>query len=139
MNKLNIFTDGGSRGNPGPAACSFVVLIGSGKMIENRGKYLGITTNNVAEYQAVIFALKKTRQILGGKKSIETEIEIRTDSELIQRQLSGKYRIKEEDLKILFVNVHNLLFDFKKVSFKHIPREENRRADFLVNKALDGK
>jgi len=131
--KLIIYTDGGSRGNPGPSAIG--VVVGGKEYCEQIGK----ATNNVAEYQAVIFALKKTRQILGGKKSIETEIEIRTDSELIQRQLSGKYRIKEEDLKILFVNVHNLLFDFKKVSFKHIPREENRRADFLVNKALDGK
>src|SRR3989339_1299075 len=123
-NKLIIFTDGGSRGNPGPSAIG--IVIGEKEYCEKIGK----ATNNVAEYQAVIFALKKTRQILGGKKSAEAEIEIRMDSELVQRQLSGKYRIKEEDLKILFVNVHNLLFDFKKVSFRHIPREENRHADF---------
>jgi len=129
--KLIISTDGGSRGNPGPSAIG--VVIGDREYFEKIGK----ATNNIAEYQAVIFALKKARQILGGKKSKETEIEIKMDSELVQKQLSGKYKIKEDSLKILFVDIHNLIFDFKKVFFKHIPREENKRADSLVNKALD--
>ena len=90
----------------------------------------------MAEYRAVILALKKAKHLFG-KKTAETEIEMRMDSELIQRQLSGIYRVKEDELKILFVDVHNLKFDFKKISFVHIPREKNKEADKLVNEELD--
>jgi ribonuclease HI len=131
-NKLIIYTDGGARGNPGPAAIGAVV--GEKKYAE----YIGKATNNVAEYKAVIFALKKAKHLLGGKAD-KTEIEIRMDSELVVRQLSGIYRIKEDDLKILFADVHNLEFDFKEISFIHIPREKNKEADKLVNEELDRK
>jgi len=130
-NKLIIYTDGGSRGNPGKAAAGAVV--GNKKY----SAYLDVTTNNVAEYKAVIFALKKARQLLGKEKAKKAEIEVRSDSELIVRQLSGLYRIKEDELKILFADVHNLNFDFSKISFIHIPREKNREADRLVNEELD--
>lgn len=129
--RIIAYTDGGSRGNPGPAAIG-VVLGG-----REYGEYIGHATNNQAEYQAVIFALKKLKQTLGKKKTKETEVEVRIDSELIVKQLNGKYKILEKELQPLFLEVWNLRLDFKDVSFKHIQREENKIADGLVNKILD--
>lgn len=129
--KLIIYTDGGARGNPGPAAIG--VVVGSKKY----GEYIGETTNNIAEYKAVIFALKKAKALIGKKKAAEAEIEVNLDSELIERQLNGEYKILDEDLQPLFIEVWNLKLDFKKVEFKHIPREKNKVADRLVNEALD--
>ena len=129
--RLLICTDGGARGNPGPAALG--VVVGDSEYSE----YVGEMTNNQAEYRAVIFALKKAKALLGGKKAGETEVEVRMDSELIVKQLNGEYKIKEHDLQPLFIQVWNLRLDFKKVEFKHIPREHNKRADRLVNQALD--
>ncbi len=129
--KIIINTDGGARGNPGPAAI--------GAVVDGReyGEYIGKTTNNIAEYSAVIFALKKAKALLGGKKAGEAEIEVRADSELLVKQMNGEYKIKEESLKSLFIDVWNLKLDFKSVTFKHVPREENKKADALVNRALD--
>jgi len=129
--KLIIYTDGGSRGNPGPSAAGFVV---GGK---EYGEFLGKQTNNYAEYMAVILALKKAKQLLGKTKAKTEEVEVRTDSELVARQLGGRYKIHEPDLKPLFVDVWNLKMDFKKVEFVHIPREHNKHADRMVNKTLD--
>jgi len=129
--KIVIYTDGGARGNPGPAALG--VVIGDKEYSE----YLGEMTNNQAEYHAVIFALKKAKHLLGGKKAKESEIEIRMDSELVVNQLLGRYKIKEPELKPLFVDVWNLRMDFKKTGFIHVSREENKQADRLVNKALN--
>ncbi len=131
--KLIIYTDGGARGNPGPAALG--VVVGDKEYSE----YLGEMTNNQAEYRALVFALKKAKALLGGKKAGEAEIEMRMDSELIVRQLNGIYKIKEPDLQPLFIKVWNLRLDFKKVTFHHIPREQNKRADRLVNLALDSR
>jgi ribonuclease HI len=131
VKKLIIYTDGGARGNPGPAAIG--VVVGS----KSYGEAIGNTTNNVAEYGAVIFGLKKAKSLLGGKKAEGTEIEVRSDSELIVSQLNGNYKIKEDSLKPLFIDVWNLKQDFKSVSFVHVPREKNREADKLVNRALD--
>lgn len=126
------YTDGGARGNPGPAACAAVI---DGKPY---GEYLGITTNNAAEYRGVILALKKIRQKLGATKCRHTRVEIRMDSQLVQRQLLGEYRISEENLKPLFVDVWNLAhFEFKEVHYVHIPREKNKEADAEVNRILD--
>ena len=129
--KLVVYTDGGARGNPGPAALG--VVIGS----HEYGEKIGNATNNVAEYRAVIFALKKVKQLVGNKKAEEAEVEVRMDSELIVRQLNGIYKIKEPDLQPLFIEVWNLRLDFKKVDFKHVPREKNKQADKLVNEALE--
>lgn len=129
--KIIIYTDGGARGNPGPAAIGAVV---AGK---EYGEYIGERTNNQAEYEAVIFALKKIKQLVGKKRAKETEIEIRMDSELVARQLRGEYKIREKELQPLFVGAWNLRLDFKAVDVVHIPREENRRADALANGALD--
>lgn len=131
MTKFIINTDGGSRGNPGPAAIGVVV--------DSReyGEYIGKTTNNVAEYKAVIFALKKAKALLGSKKAAETDVEVRADSELLVRQMNGEYKIKNEELQPLFFEIWNSKQDFKSVAFKHVPREENGDADRLVNQALD--
>ncbi len=129
--KFIINTDGGSRGNPGPAAIGAVV---GGK---EYGEYIGKTTNNVAEYRAVIFALKKAKALLGSKKAGETDVEVRADSELLVRQMNGEYKMKNEELQPLFIEVWNLKQDFKSVTFNHVPREENGDADRLVNQALD--
>jgi ribonuclease HI len=129
--KFIVYTDGGSRGNPGPAAAGVIV---GGKPY---GEYLGTATNNVAEYKAVIFALKKAKQILGKTKAKETDVEVRLDSELVQRQMVGRYRIEEPDLKPLFVDVWNLKMNFKSVLFVHVPREKNREADRMVNEMLN--
>ena len=128
--KLIIYTDGGSRGNPGPAAIG--AIVGHKEYAEK----IGETTNNVAEYQAVIFALKKAKHLLSKAKAKVAEIEVRTDSELLTKQINGQYKIKEKDLQLLFVEIWNLKLDFKKVGFVQIPREENKAADRLVNQAL---
>ncbi len=133
--KIIVYTDGGARGNPGPAAIGVVLK----KLNKEYAEYVGETTNNVAEYKAVIFALKKAKQLLGEGVSGSTEIEIRSDSELLVNQMNAKYKIKNEGMKDLFIEVWNLMQDFGRVSFVHISREENKVADALVNKALDAK
>ncbi len=133
MNKLIIYTDGGARGNPGPAAIG--VVIGDKQYSE----YIGKATNNVAEYSAVIFALKKTKQLVGKEKTKDLDIEVRSDSELMVKQLEGEYKLKEEHIQKLFIEVWNLKTEFKSLSFNHIPREENILADKLVNQELDSR
>lgn len=128
--KLIIYIDGGARGNPGPAA---IGVVAGNKSYQER---IGNTTNNVAEYKAAIFALKKAKQLLGKEKG-KSEVEIRTDSELLYKQLNGQYKIKNKELQPLFIEIWNLQQDFKKVKFIHIAREENHLADRLVNQALD--
>ncbi|MEK7187724.1 MAG: ribonuclease HI family protein [Patescibacteria group bacterium] len=131
--KLIIYTDGGSRGNPGPAALGAVV---GGK---EYGEYLGVMTNNQAEYLALVFALKKAKQLLGKTKAKQTEVEVRMDSELIVKQMNAIYKIEDEKLQLYFMEIWNLRLDFKKVTFKHIPRELNKVADKMVNQALDAQ
>lgn len=135
--KIIVYTDGGARGNPGPAAIGVVIgpPAGGKKYCEK----IGYTTNNVAEYQAVIFALKKLRVLLGKKEVKSVEVEIRLDSELVVKQLNGRNKIKDSDLQPLFLEIWNSKQDFKNVSFIHIPREKNKEADKLVNQALDKK
>lgn len=141
--KVIVYTDGGARGNPGPAAIGVVIEdIGPSTLLrvnKKYGEYIGEKTNNQAEYEAVIFALKKIKALIGKKKTKETEVEIRMDSELVVRQLGGIYRIDEPSLKPLFVDVWNLKMDFKKVEFVHVPREKNKAADRMVNKVLDSR
>ena len=134
--KIIAYTDGGSRGNPGPAAIG-VVIEGIGNEPKQYNEFIGEATNNEAEYQAVIFALKKIRQLAGREILKQIQVEIRLDSELVAKQLNGEYKIEEEKLQPLFMTVWNLKFDFGNLSFKHIPREENRLADRLVNMCLD--
>jgi len=128
-----IYTDGGSRGNPGPSAIGVYVP----ERNKRYGAYLGEGTNNEAEYQAVAFALKKAKSLLGTHVAQQTIVEIRSDSQLIVNQLSGLFKIKEQELFTHFIAVWNLKQDFQDVRFVHIPREQNSVADKLVNEALD--
>ncbi|MFH1460878.1 MAG: ribonuclease HI family protein [Patescibacteria group bacterium] len=136
--KITIYTDGGSRGNPGPAAIGAVIAC-QGQTIKKYGEYIGEATNNQAEYQAVIFALKKVKLLYGKKKARQMQIEIKVDSELLAKQLNHEYKIKEKDLILLFIKIWNLMLDFGQVSFKHLPREKNKEADRLANQALDNQ
>jgi len=136
-NKINIYTDGGARGNPGPAALG--VVIDSNGNIKKYKELLGERTNNEAEYEAIIFALKKTKLLVGKSKCKNSVIALHTDSELIANQLNGKYKIESESLQPLFIRVWNLKLDFGEVLFKHVRRDKNKDADRLVNEALDGE
>jgi ribonuclease HI len=132
-NKIKMFTDGGSRNNPGPA--------GIGVWIETLdkkyGEYIGEKTNNEAEYEALIYGLKKLKQILGKDKTKQYEVECYLDSELVVKQLNHEYKLKDENVQRNFIEIWNLMLDFKNVKIIHIPREENCIADKLVNEALD--
>ncbi len=137
--KIIIYCDGGSRGNPGPAAIGVIFTDEKGKVIKEYGQKIGRATNNGAEYEAVIFALQKAKLLFGKQKTKSMEIEVKTDSEFLAKQLNGQYKILDRDIEQLFLKTWNLKIDFGKVVFKHIPRSENREADKLVNRALDYK
>jgi len=139
MKKIIIYTDGGSRGNPGPSAIGIVFCNEKGEIIKKYSEVLGESTNNEAEYQAVIFALKKFKALFVNKLAKNSEIEVRADSELLIKQMQGLYKILEPKIQSLFLTAWNLKLDFKKVKFKIIPREKNKTADRLVNEALDTK
>lgn len=137
MGKFIIHTDGGARGNPGPAAIGVVIEEVGGGLKKEYGEYIGEATNNEAEYQAAIFALKKLKQLIGKKAAGEAKVEIHVDSELLERQLNGHYKIMGRKLRELFLELWNLKVDFGDVIFKHLLREKNKEADKLVNAALD--
>ena len=135
--KFIVYTDGGSRGNPGPAAAGAVIKNVQGITLKSYGQALGIATNNEAEYQAVVLALQKIKALLGKQKIKDIRVEVRMDSELVARQLGGEYKIEEERLFPHFIKIWNLKMDFAGVTFTHVPREQNREADAQVNEALD--
>jgi ribonuclease HI len=135
-----IYTDGGSRGNPGKAAIGVVFCNEKEEIIKKFGEYLGDNlTNNDAEYQAVIFALKKFKSVFGKELAKVAELEIRSDSELLVNQQNGKYKLENEKIQKFFIEIWNLKIDFASVKFKAIPREKNKEADRLVNEALDAE
>lgn len=136
MNNFLIHTDGGSRGNPGPAAFG-VVIEGDEIGKKEYGECIGKATNNIAEYSAVVFALKKLKSLIGSDNAKDSAVQIHADSELLVKQLNGEYKIKEENIRNLFLDIWNLKLDFGEVVFKHIPREQNHGADKMVNQALD--
>lgn len=131
MNKAIIFTDGGARGNPGPAGIGAVIYDEKKKLVAEISEYLGIATNNQAEYKALIAALQKATAL-----KVE-ELDCYLDSELIVKQLKREYKVKNKDLAPLFLTIHNLSLNFKKISYTHIPRERNQEADRLANEAMD--
>jgi ribonuclease HI len=137
--KTIICCDGGSRGNPGPAAIGVILTEEKGKVIKEYAEKIGRATNNEAEYESLIFALQKAKLLFGGKKAKTMEIEIRTDSEFVVKQMNGKYKILDRKIEQLFLKTWNLKIDFGEVKFVHVPREKNWEADKLVNKALDSK
>ncbi|MFH1551280.1 MAG: ribonuclease HI family protein [bacterium] len=136
--KITIYTDGGSRGNPGPSAIG-VAIYKENQILKKYSEHIGKATNNEAEYQAVIFALKKVKLLFGKKTAGQMEIEVCMDSELIVKQINHQYKIKEESLQPFFIKVWNSIIDFGQVEFKHISRQKNKIADSLVNEALDAK
>jgi len=131
MPKLTIFTDGGARGNPGPAGTG-IVIKENGKTIKEYGEYIGVATNNQAEYRALISALESARDMKA------EEVNIFMDSELIVKQVKGQYKVKHPGLAPLFLKLYNLRTGFKKFSITHVRREKNKEADALVNRAIDG-
>lgn len=135
--KFIIHTDGGARGNPGPAAIGAVIEAADGSLKKEYADFIGETTNNDAEYQAVIFALKKLKLLIGKKTAGEVVVEVRVDSELLERQLNGHYKIMDKTIQKHFLELWNLKIDFADIIYKHIPRENNRGADRLVNAVLD--
>ena len=135
---LKIFCDGGARGNPGPAASAFVVLNSSGQEIYSQGIYLGKATNNQAEYQAVVAAF---HWLSSHRPESVSSVAFYLDSELIVRQLTGVYKIKDLTLRQLAQQIHALLIKMNSLSvtFHHIPRSQNSVADALVNATLDAQ
>jgi ribonuclease HI len=132
---VRIYTDGGSRGNPGPAAAGAVIFNFEdgveGEVLAEVMKFLGEDTNNQAEYTAIVIALEKAVE-LGVKR-----VDLRLDSELATKQLNGEYKVKDQKIAKRFLEVKNLMHSFERVTFTHVRREHNKDADALVNKCLD--
>jgi len=130
---IELYTDGGSRGNPGPAAIGvYIKTLG-----KTYGECIGETTNNDAEYQALIFGLKKIKALVGKVQARQVRVVCFLDSELIVKQLNHEYKIADAAMQQLFITVWNLMLDFQDVTFTHVPRSQNRIADAAVNRALD--
>lgn len=124
--------DGGSRGNPGPAAAAAVATTPEGEELTSRGELIGTATNNVAEYRAMLLGIELARD-LGA-----SAVELVGDSELIVKQINGEYKVKKADLKPLFLEVLRSLREFDEWTVRHVCREDNEAADLLVNETLDG-
>jgi ribonuclease HI len=131
--KATLFADGGSRGNPGPAASGAVLFAEDGTVLAEVGEFLGIATNNVAEWTALVSGLERARALGVG------DIVIRMDSELVVRQVTGVYRVKHADLIPLHAKAKGLLRSFDSVDIRHVPRKENAAADAVVNQCLDAQ
>lgn len=129
--KVKIYSDGGARGNPGPAAIGVYIEDETGKKIKSISRYIGETTNNQAEYQAVLAGLIYIKDLK------PKEVSCFLDSELVVKQLKGEYKVKDPALAEQFIKIWNLQHEFEKISFTHIRREKNKLADSLVNLALD--
>lgn len=133
---MQIYSDGGARGNPGPSACAFVVFDG-GKVLEKGSAYLGVGTNNQAEYNGVLLALEWAKKDLRFN-SKDLSVNFFVDSELIAKQIKGLYKVKDHTLKSLCAKVKGLLAEIPaRIIFQNIPRSKNEMADFLVNETLD--
>lgn len=129
---LKVFSDGASRGNPGEAGCGFVILSGEGELLEEGCLYIGHATNNVAEYRAVLEAARKA------KLRNPAAVNFYLDSELIVKQMKGEYKVKNETLAQIRLELIKTI-EGTKFSFNHVPREQNKLADKLANKAIDDK
>jgi probable phosphoglycerate mutase len=134
---LLIYTDGASRGNPGEASYGYIIYARGGEILRQEGKILGITTNNVAEYTAVLAAYQYILKKWGSKKDLK--IELRADSKLVIEQLAGRFKIKSPHLMIIFRQIKEIESEFGVVIYKHVPRAENFIADRLANQALDAE
>ena len=138
MKEVFLYTDGGARGNPGVAGAGAVIFDEKGTTLKEGCVYLGETTNNVAEYQAVLLGFALLRQYFGSSQCRELYLTVRLDSELVQKQLTGEYRVKHPDLKILYAEVKRVQSElFPRAKFEHVRREKNKHADRLANEAMD--
>ena len=136
--KYIIYTDGGSRGNPGIAGVGVVFCDEKGLAVKEYSEFLGDNlTNNEAEYRAVIIALKKFKALFGKESAKAAEIAFKCDSELLVKQLTGEYKLSDEKIQKFFIEIWNLKIEFKSINFYHIPREQNKEADRLANEAMD--
>ena len=126
-----IYSDGASRGNPGPSGIGAVILDEKGKVVHEIAKYIGQVTNNVAEYEALLEALDYC------VKHKLSPVEILADSQLLIRQLSGQYKVRHENIKPLFQRAKDYLVHLKVAGYRHVPREENKHADKLANEGID--
>ncbi|MEX0918364.1 MAG: ribonuclease HI family protein [Candidatus Paceibacterota bacterium] len=135
--KIILYTDGGARGNPGPAGAGVLITDSWGKVLSEDSRPLGTMTNNEAEYSAVIIGLQLLKKNLGGARLKSAEVELRLDSQLVARQLSGEYQIKEERLQPFFIKVWNWQIAHQRLRISYIPRAENKPADALANQAMD--
>ena len=129
--RLVVHVDGGSRGNPGPAAAAAVVSTPDGQVLAEASEVLGVATNNVAEYRGLLLGLRRARE-LGA-----TEVDVVNDSELVARQVNGVYRVKHADMRPLFEAATRELAEFERWTVRNVPRAQNAAADALVNQALD--
>ncbi|HEY6001840.1 MAG TPA: ribonuclease HI family protein [Anaeromyxobacter sp.] len=129
--RTRLYTDGAARGNPGPAGAGAVIISPDGHIVAKIGKFLGESTNNVAEYMGLILGLKRAKAM--GIK----ELDVYSDSELLVKQLAGDYAVKAEHLRPLFEEARSLLKAFSEIQVRHIPREENEQADAMSNRAID--
>jgi ribonuclease HI len=129
--KARLFTDGGARGNPGPAAFAYVLEASDGTVLAAHGEAIGVSTNNVAEYRGLVAGLRKAVELSVG------ELDVVSDSELLVRQMRGEYRIKNEALRHLADEAEELAGQLRKVGYRAVRREHNALADDLVNQALD--
>lgn len=129
--KLFLYTDGGSRGNPGPSGIGVVVLDSNRKKVKELFKYIGETTNNIAEYSALIYGLEEVSALRA------EEVVIYMDSELLVRQLTGEYKVRSDEIRPLFEKALDILKTIKVFEIKHIERAKNKEADRLVNKAIN--
>jgi ribonuclease HI len=130
--KLTVNVDGGSRGNPGPAAIAAVVRDANGEVLQEKGETIGRATNNIAEYRALLLGIELAAALGPG------ELELVGDSELIVRQIKGEYKVKDPALRELYAQAKRALEPFERWSIRHVRREQNADADRLVNEALDG-
>jgi len=130
--KARLFTDGGARGNPGPAAYGFVLETEDGTVLAAEGQAIGVATNNVAEYSGLVAGLRKAVELH------VPDVEVVSDSELLVKQMRGEYRVKNETLRALFVEASTLARTLDSVEYRHVKRAHNELADRLVNEALDG-
>ena len=129
--KIALYIDGASRGNPGPAGIGVLILDAAGKKIKELYKYIGHTTNNIAEYNALIYALDEALMLKAD------EVIVNVDSELVAKQLNGEYRVKDDNIRLFFEKALHILKSFKNFEVNHIDRSKNKEADKLANKAIN--
>lgn len=140
MKKIIAYIDGASRGNPGPSGAGLAFYNEKKQVIKKYSKYLGEDlTNNEAEYSSAIFALEKFKALFGKELAKKTDLEIKSDSELLIKQLKGEYKVLDPKIQKAFLKIWNLRIDFKKIKFTLVSREKNKLADELANQAIDSE